>query len=321
MPIITCPICQREVEALRHTDDASLETLIEVNVPNWQPDDRLCPACYDLFHQANRRRQTSDKIFHDGAYDILPTPKRVGANEKFTGRGVTIAFLDSGFFPHDDLIKPQNRIKHYVNIANENAPADEYFKPDISSWHGMMTSVVACGNGYLSGGNYRGIASDADVVLVKLARTGRITDQNIEDGQYDQADAVRVGVAVDLVDHEQAERHERCGIGPELAAQQADDQQKLHGAMTDQIEGVEILGADGERLQGTDQCAGNEIIRVLDDFVLGEQADQTMDEIVADDQQQQTAQAFDHRMGALQQHAHLEDPMYAALVHAGPIAM
>ncbi len=182
MPIITCPICYREVEALRQADDASLEAMIEVNVPNWQPDDGLCAACYDLFHQADERRRTSDKIFHDGAYHILPTPRRVGANEKFRGRGVTIAFLDSGFFPHDDLIKPHHRIKHYVNIANENAPADEYFQPDTSSWHGMMTSVVACGNGYLSNGNYRGIASEASVVLVKVGTASRIHHQDITQG-------------------------------------------------------------------------------------------------------------------------------------------
>ena len=36
----------------------------------------------------------------------------------------------------------------------------------------MMTSVVAAGNGSLSNGFYRGIAPDANVVLVKLAETG-----------------------------------------------------------------------------------------------------------------------------------------------------
>ena len=46
----------------------------------------------------------------------------------------------------------------------------------------MMTSVVAAGNGSLSNGFYRGIAPDANVVLVKLARTGRISDANIRDG-------------------------------------------------------------------------------------------------------------------------------------------
>ena len=56
------------------------------------------------------------------------------------------------------------------------------FQPDVASWHGMMTSVVAAGNGNLSNGFYRGIAPEANVVLVKLARTGRITEQNIQDG-------------------------------------------------------------------------------------------------------------------------------------------
>jgi serine protease AprX len=46
----------------------------------------------------------------------------------------------------------------------------------------MMTSVVAAGNGSLSNGFYRGLAPDADVVLIKLARTGRITDDDIRTG-------------------------------------------------------------------------------------------------------------------------------------------
>jgi serine protease AprX len=46
----------------------------------------------------------------------------------------------------------------------------------------MMTSVVAAGNGSLSNDFYRGIAPDADVVLIKLAKTGRITDENIRAG-------------------------------------------------------------------------------------------------------------------------------------------
>jgi serine protease AprX len=46
----------------------------------------------------------------------------------------------------------------------------------------MMTSVVAAGNGTLSNGFYRGLAPEADVVLIKLARTGKISEQNIQDG-------------------------------------------------------------------------------------------------------------------------------------------
>ena len=46
----------------------------------------------------------------------------------------------------------------------------------------MMTSVVAAGNGYLSDGVYRGIAPDAKLVLVKIGKTGRIPESNIESG-------------------------------------------------------------------------------------------------------------------------------------------
>jgi serine protease AprX len=46
----------------------------------------------------------------------------------------------------------------------------------------MMTSVVACGNGRLSGGVYRGLASEANVVLVKVGSARRVTHENIRRG-------------------------------------------------------------------------------------------------------------------------------------------
>jgi serine protease AprX len=113
---------------------------------------------------------------------VLSTPLRLDADERFAGRGVTIAFLDSGFYPHVDLTTPRNRIVAYRNLVDETGRLDTLFQPDVASWHGMMTSVVAAGNGSLSNGFYRGIAPEADVVLVKLAKTGRITDDNIRAG-------------------------------------------------------------------------------------------------------------------------------------------
>ena len=46
----------------------------------------------------------------------------------------------------------------------------------------MMTSVVAAGNGHLSDGFYRGIAPESNLVLVKIGKSGRIPDQDIERG-------------------------------------------------------------------------------------------------------------------------------------------
>jgi serine protease AprX len=67
-------------------------------------------------------------------------------------------------------------------LLEEDGELGSLFQPDVASWHGMMTSVVAAGNGSLSNGFYRGLAPDSDVVLVKLARTGRITEDDIQRG-------------------------------------------------------------------------------------------------------------------------------------------
>ncbi len=104
------------------------------------------------------------------------------ADERFTGRGVTIAFLDSGFYAHPDLTKPTNRIVAYKSIFSTEGDQTSLETNDVASWHGMMTSVVAAGNGQLAGGFYRGIASDANLVLVKVGRTGRISEGQIQKG-------------------------------------------------------------------------------------------------------------------------------------------
>ena len=104
------------------------------------------------------------------------------ADERYTGLGVTIAFLDSGFYAHKDLTEPVNRIVAYHSIFAVGDDPSCLQKPDVASWHGMMTSVVAAGNGHLSDGFYRSIAPKANVVLVKIGKTGRIPESNIEMG-------------------------------------------------------------------------------------------------------------------------------------------
>ena len=111
---------------------------------------------------------------------MLPTWLRLGAHEQFTGRNVTIAFLDSGFYPHPDLTTPHSRILAYHNVIPKGTGTLE--SVDVASWHGMMTSVVAAGNGALSGGFFRSIAPDCNVVLVKVSKSGHIGEKNIERG-------------------------------------------------------------------------------------------------------------------------------------------
>ena len=80
------------------------------------------------------------------------------------------------------MTEPVNRIVAYHNIFAAEDDPSFLQKPDVASWHGMMTSVVAAGNGHLSDGFYRSIAPEAKVVLVKIGKTGRIPEANIETG-------------------------------------------------------------------------------------------------------------------------------------------
>jgi serine protease AprX len=124
----------------------------------------------------------TERVAIETTDQALPVPLRMDADDRFTGRGVTIAFLDSGFYAHKDLVEPKNRIVAYHNIFTAEDDPSFLQTPDVASWHGMMTSVVAAGNGHLSDGLYRSIAPEASVVLVKIGKTGRIPESNIETG-------------------------------------------------------------------------------------------------------------------------------------------
>ena len=180
--------------------EAEVATLVAANTPGWAGQDGLCRECVRRFAGA------LEELRRHGAPPgaILPTPLRLGALDEYRGRGVTIAFLDSGFYAHPDLVEPEDRILAYVDVTRPggerrgSASDGIHFRRerggsrgarrsapllnDESSWHGTMTSVVACGNGRLSGGLYRGVASEARLVLVKCGTMRRIAHEDIRRG-------------------------------------------------------------------------------------------------------------------------------------------
>lgn len=179
-----CHICGRRAaaESTRLLDlQEDLRSIVSANASALDQMAKICPPCVEIFRRGKSQIDSHAKIFEQTSF-VLPTPVRMEADERFTGRGVTIAFLDSGFFAHDDLTKPTNRIAGYHSIFDTDGDQTSLETTDVASWHGMMTSVVAAGNGYLCDGLYRGIAPDASVVLVKIGRTGHIPDSDIERG-------------------------------------------------------------------------------------------------------------------------------------------
>src|SRR5690242_6305524 len=95
------------------------------------------------------------------------------------GKGVMMAFLDSGFYPHPDLV---NRVVAYEDLTGERRSLFSRAPVEGWQWHGTQTSVAAAGNGQLSNGEYRGLGHEARLVLVKVSERGRITEENIADG-------------------------------------------------------------------------------------------------------------------------------------------
>ncbi|MEW6278901.1 MAG: S8 family peptidase [Candidatus Eremiobacterota bacterium] len=78
----------------------------------------------------------------------------------FTGKGQTIAVIDSGIHPHPDL---KDRVVGWMDISNEKRPkmVDPY-------GHGTHVAGVAAGSGVKSAGKYQGIAPEANLVGVRI---------------------------------------------------------------------------------------------------------------------------------------------------------
>ena len=176
-----CSVCGRSSQGEMISVDTlapNVRRILESNATNVTA---FCARCDELFRRAQRQIDSHAAIFEQHAF-VLPTPIRMDADERFTGRGVTIAFLDSGFYAHQDLTEPRNRIVAYHSLFAAEGDDTSLYTNDVASWHGMMTSVVAAGSGSLSDGLYRSIASDADLALVKIGLTGRISEAQIRQG-------------------------------------------------------------------------------------------------------------------------------------------
>ena len=181
-----CSLCSQEVGPGGVVSAAQLDPevvlVILANNPWWRPEAGVCAECASRFTAAHREAKSHYPAFARGGIPILPTPVRLFASERYAGRGVTIAFLDSGFYAHPDLTRPRDRILHFHDVKDPRATRATLAQPDESSWHGMMTSVVACGNGWLSKRLYRGVASKARLVLVKVGSARRIVHDDIRRG-------------------------------------------------------------------------------------------------------------------------------------------
>ena len=193
---LACPICGCSIDPAvarlsRQIEARTAEALRSLD-PGWKIGDDACPECVQRAVQVLRGQRSrasvhgalglSYPVYAHAEAQLLPTPTRLVANPHYAGRGLTLAFLDSGYYPHPDLTQPANRIKAYVDATLADPVQKVHYKrAEATSWHGLMTTSVAAGNGRQSNGLYRGLAFEASLVLVKTGnrRGRRIPDRDI----------------------------------------------------------------------------------------------------------------------------------------------
>ena len=134
-------------------------------------------AATALEHNPNVARISYDEpvsgaalaTLQDGLYTVnglslkavasLPSSVRAALPEldavPYTGAGVKVAVLDSGFKKHGDLSP-----LHTLSLVGKNG--------DDTYGHGNHVATIISGNGNGSGGSYRGVAADAEVIAVRV---------------------------------------------------------------------------------------------------------------------------------------------------------
>lgn len=78
-----------------------------------------------------------------------------------TGKGIGIGIVDSGVYPHADLILKENKVKKFIDLINNiKFPYDD-------NGHGTFIAGLICGSGSSSKGMYKGIASGSHLYFIK----------------------------------------------------------------------------------------------------------------------------------------------------------
>lgn len=107
------------------------------------------------------------KIYFDGTACLMGSGEKgerapeagTAAPVLLSGKGVSVAFIDSGVYPHPDLVKPRNRLLAFKDYIN----GIEY--PYDDSGHG--TACIGAAFGASVDGKFRGTAYDSGIICAK----------------------------------------------------------------------------------------------------------------------------------------------------------
>ena len=105
---------------------------------------------------------TTHTLVHN-ARDMLGVDKL--HTQGVNGRGVNVAVIDTGCYPHLDFVLGENRIVKFVDFVNgRELPYDD-------NGHGSFVAGVLCGSGLVSGTKFAGIAPKSGLIVLKSLKS------------------------------------------------------------------------------------------------------------------------------------------------------
>lgn len=127
--------------AAAHLDIAEIEKLLEMPEISFISYDRKAEICMD-------KAGGYVGIKYKNPYNL-------------TGRNVNIAVIDTGVYPHGDLMRPYKVVAAFKDFVN--SISEQY----DDNGHGTHTCGIIAGSGSLSGGRYKGIAQNSRIIMLK----------------------------------------------------------------------------------------------------------------------------------------------------------
>lgn len=93
----------------------------------------------------------------------VPTANKIKLSDKsnITGKGIGISIIDSGVYPHTDLLTPYNKIGSFTDLI------DGLHHPYDDNGHGTCTCGIIAGSGERSNKMYRGVAEGSTLHCYK----------------------------------------------------------------------------------------------------------------------------------------------------------
>lgn len=107
---------------------------------------------------------------------LMYVAKKILGVEKYnlTGKGQTVAFVDTGIKKHADFLLGEDRLLYFKDFIGERETCYD------DNGHGTFVAGVCSGNGALSGGKYSGVAPQSKIVSLKaLDKNGEASADKI----------------------------------------------------------------------------------------------------------------------------------------------